>query len=195
MTKTNTVSKNEVRKDERDGKGEGKVRTNSPSDTSPENLADVNRILGQRHVQNTEATRSRLTHNHVLLPEELAHPRPHPCMADRLLTKRILSGEPRAEPGDGQLGGGGGEAGKTGDEFGDKLLHADGVVLGVLDESVVGVELDGALFGDAVGEVAGVEVGLEAADGDDEFCGFDLLLDLRAGNRSDVDLQTRSRKV
>lgn len=110
-------------------------------------------------------------------------------MADRLLTQGILSGEPRLEPGDSQFGGRGGEAGKTGDEFGDKLLHADGVVLGVLDEGVVGVELDGALFGNAVGEVAGVEVGLEAAEGDDEFCGFDLLLDLRAGDRADVDLQ------
>lgn len=53
------------------------------------------------------------------------------------------------------------------------------------------MEFDRALFGDAVGEVAGVEVGFEAADGDDEFCGLDLFLDLRARNRADVDLQSR----
>ena len=46
-----------------------------------------------------------------------------------------------------------------------------------------------------VGEVAGVEVALEAADGDDEFCFLDLLLDLGAGDGSDVDLKIADKYV
>ena len=39
-------------------------------------------------------------------------------------------------------------------------------------------DLDGALRRDVVGEVAGVEVTLQAADGEDELRGLDLLLDV-----------------
>lgn len=158
--KTVTVSKKKAVDKREDGVRKIEVHTDRPSENSSGNLADVDCVLRRRHIQNTKAKRTRLTHNHVLLPEELAYPRPHSHMAGRLLTEEILSGEPRLEPGDGQLGGE--------DGFRHELLHADGVVLGVLGEGVVRVELDGALFGDAVCEVVGVEVGLEAADENDE---------------------------
>lgn len=48
--------------------------------------------------------------------------------------------------------------------------------------------LDGSLSGDAVGKVAGVEVALQATNGEDERCCLDLLLDLRMANGADIDL-------
>ena len=54
-------------------------------------------------------------------------------------------------------------------------------------------DLDGTLRRNVVGEVAGVEVGLEAADGDDEFRTLDLLFDLWARDRADIDLQNEHR--
>lgn len=166
-----------------------KQLTDSPTDTTPQDLAHCRRILRQWHVQNTETTRPRLTDNDILLPEELSHPRPHPCMADDILTQRVLSREPRLEWRNGERLGLGGEWFETGDKLGDELLHADGVEAGVLDAGVVGVEFDGVGLRDTVGEVTGVEVGLEATNGDDEFSALDLLFDLGARDGADVDLQ------
>lgn len=64
------------------------------------------------------------------------------------------------------------------------------LILDGLDEGVVRVELDDTLFDNAVSEVTAVEVGLEAADANDEFRRPYLFLDLRARNRPNVDLQT-----
>lgn len=127
---TNVLSKG---KDEE----EVEVRTDSPPNTSPQDLTNIDRILRQRHIQHPKATRPRLTHNHILLPKELTHPRPHPRMTDRLLPQRILTREPRREMRYRQLRRRGGEPGESGDELGYELFHADGVVFGVLDEGVV----------------------------------------------------------
>ena len=43
---------------------------------------------------------------------------------------------------------------------------------------------------DAVSEVAGVEIGLEATDGENEFSRFDFLLDLGMRDGADIDLAT-----
>lgn len=78
-------------------------------------------------------------------------------------------------------------------EFRDELLHADGLVLGVLGEGVVRVELDGALFGGGVCEVVGVEVGLEATDTNDEFRGADI--SGRKKKPPDISTDTIKRRV
>ena len=49
-------------------------------------------------------------------------------------------------------------------------------------------DLDGSLRRDVVGEVAGVEVGLETTHGDDELRALNCLLGVGVGDRADVDL-------
>ena len=52
---------------------------------------------------------------------------------------------------------------------------------------------DGVGRRDVVSEVSGVEVGLQATDGEDELGTLDLLPDLGTRDRSDIDLQIQHR--
>ena len=121
--------------------------------------------------------------------EELAHRRPEPGLGDDL---RVLLGEDGVELRDSDRLLGRRERLELGSQLGDELLHADGRVLRVGDLGVVGVELDGVGDGEVVGEVSGVVVGAEATDGEDEARGLELLADLRARDRADVDLRATS---
>ena len=121
--------------------------------------------------------------------EELAHRRPEPGLGYDL---RVLLGEDGVELGDSDRLLGRRERLELGGQLGDELLHADGRVLRVGNLGVVGVELDGVGDGEVVGEVAGVVVGAEATDGEDEARGLELLADLRARDRADVDLRATS---
>jgi hypothetical protein len=53
-------------------------------------------------------------------------------------------------------------------------------------------DLDGTGCWDAVGEISGIEITLQASDGDDKLRVLDVLLDLRMCERSDINLSAYS---
>lgn len=158
--------------------------TDGVTDGTPQDLRDVSGTTWEASLPDTEVGSTSLSENDIVLTEPLADSGPQPGVSDgRRHGGLLVLGD---------------DVGKLGlpldievthalDDAAENTLHADTGVVRVTDSAVVGVEVDGVHLSSTVGETAGVEVRLDATNGENQVRSLELLTDTLLGTVTSID--------
>lgn len=159
--------------------------TDGPADAAPEDLAHGCDVLGELGVPDTKVGGAGLGDDNVVGAKELADAGPQPGVLDDSLG--LVGGGLVLETVDDLAVLPGGMGADEVGQLDEDAAHAHAGIGGVADDAVVAVEVDGVELRGLVGEAGGVEVALEAADGQDQVGRLNGLLDVRVRAATGVD--------
>lgn len=154
------------------GSGSSTLRgTDRPANATPQDLAESCDASREPGIPDTKVGCASLCNDNVVLDEEFTHTWPEPRLVNGLaaVLRNLILDQGAAR--DRQLG-----HVKFLGNLAENTPHANARICGVPDDAVVAVKVNGVELRSAIREAGGIEVALEATNGEDEIRRLDSIL-------------------